>query len=122
MKVYTLSFCSISLINSNLAEVIVDEGIVFDELMVDQYHDFLLNNLDAPFSLLINKRNSYTYTFEAQKIISNLNEVKAIAIVTKVRGSKLSIKTLMHLNSKMNEVAQLFDTRAAALNWLKQLP
>ena len=61
MKVYKLSFGSVIILAPNLAEVIINEGVIIDELNVDEYHDFLLTNLDAPFSLLVNKKHSYTY-------------------------------------------------------------
>lgn len=66
MSSHRLSFGIINILKNNLAEVIVDEGIVMDVVMIDEYHDFLLNTLDAPFALLVNKKHSYTYTFSAQ--------------------------------------------------------
>ncbi|MFD2725516.1 hypothetical protein [Hyunsoonleella rubra] len=63
MKEYKLSFGTIIVLKDNLAEVIINEGVVMNEVMVDIYHDFLLSYLKAPFSLLINKKNSYSYTF-----------------------------------------------------------
>ena len=119
MKVYRLSFGTIGMISSKLVEVIVSEGVVMDKVKVEEYHNFLLQNLDASFSLLINIIHPYTYTFEAQRIISNLDAVKSIAIVTQTKGAVLSIKTLMLLNSKMNEAVCLFNRRDEALHWLE---
>ena len=72
MKIHVLSFCTIIIINPQLAEVIVAEGEIVDEAKVAEYHYFLLDNLFVPFSLLINKIHPYTYTFEAQKNIGQL--------------------------------------------------
>ena len=58
MKSRRLSFCEIILLKDDLAEVIIDEGVLLDLKMVKQYHLFLLLNLKAPFSLLINKKYS----------------------------------------------------------------
>ena len=44
MESYKLSFGVINILRNNLGEVIVNDGIVMDEVMVDEYHDFLLNN------------------------------------------------------------------------------
>lgn len=52
MERFKLAFGEIKILNKNLAEVILDEGIVFDEIMVDEYHDFLLNSLIPPFFLI----------------------------------------------------------------------
>jgi hypothetical protein len=119
MKSYKLSFGTIVLLSNKIAEVIVDEGVVMDEIMVDEYHDFLLNNLDAPFSLLINKKNSYTYTFGAQKVIANLNEIKAMGVVTKTSGAVMSTETLMNVNDNVFKNIQMFNKREEALEWLE---
>jgi len=49
--------------------------------MVEEYHAFLLAHLVSPFSLLINKINSYSYNFDAQINLATLKEIKAMAVV-----------------------------------------
>lgn len=121
MGIHTLSFCTVNVINPQLAEVIVAEGEVIEETNVNEYHDFLLDNLSAPFSLIINKINAYTYTYEAQKIIGQLKEIKAVAIVTPTSGSLMSTKVLLHINGDVQHVIKLFKARDEALDWLEQL-
>ena len=118
MKSYKLSFGTIVLIKENLAEVIINDGVVMDEIMVDEYHDFLLTALARPFSLLINKKHSYTYTFYAQKTILNLKEVKAMAVLVYNRGGIMSTETLINLNESSNWNIKLFQFRDEAVNWL----
>ncbi|WP_100610767.1 hypothetical protein [Confluentibacter lentus] len=118
MKSYRLSFATISILEKNLAEVIIDEGVIMDEIMVDAYHDFLLSNLSAPFSLLINKKNCYSYTFEAQKTICNLKEIHLIAVVVTTNGGLLSTQTLIKLNENSNWNIELFQERDLALEWI----
>ncbi|OYX22459.1 MAG: hypothetical protein B7Z06_11615 [Flavobacteriales bacterium 32-35-8] len=118
MKSYRLSFATISILEKNLAEVIIDEGVIIDEIMVDEYHDFLLSNLSAPFSLLINKKNCYAYTFEAQKTICNLKEIHLIAVVVTTNGALLSTQTLIKLNENSNWNIELFPERDLALEWI----
>ena len=115
-KVYKLSFGTIITINNHLAEVIIDEGIEMDEHLVDAYHDFLLSHLKAPFSLLINKKNSYSYTFEAQKIIANLEEIDNMAVLVGTLGSTLATKTIISLKEREN--IKIFVDRVEALDWL----
>ncbi len=122
MKSYKLSFGTINVINNNLAEVIVDYAVVLDEVMVDEYHDFLLTNLEAPFSLLINKTNSYSYTFGAQKIIANLKEIKAMGVYVGTNGGLMSTETLMDLNQGDEWNLKMFMSRDEAYNWLIELP
>ena len=115
---HKLSFGTINILKNNLAEVIVDEGVVMDEVMIDEYHDFLLNTLDVPFALLVNKKNSYTYTFTAQKNIVHLNEIKAIAVITKTSGAVMSTETLINVNGNINSNIKLFQERQSGLTWL----
>tara|TARA_R110000796_G_scaffold120962_4_gene235115 strand:+ start:492 stop:698 length:207 start_codon:yes stop_codon:yes gene_type:complete len=56
MKSHRLSFGEIIILKDNLAEVIINEGVLMDIKIVEDYHQFLLTHLKAPFSLLINKR------------------------------------------------------------------
>ncbi|ALJ06332.1 hypothetical protein APS56_14825 [Pseudalgibacter alginicilyticus] len=121
MKSYKLSFGTIIIIKENLAEVIVNEGVVMDEIMVDEYHDFLLSALKKPFSLLINKKYSYTYTFYAQKTIGNLKEINAMAVMVGTNGGLMSTETLINLNHSNNWNIKLFIEREDALNWLENL-
>lgn len=65
-----------------------------DSHMVNKYHEFLLTHLHPPFSLLINKVNSYTYDFTAQTNLANLDEIIAMAVVAYNRISKITTETL----------------------------
>lgn len=119
MRSYKLPFGTIDILKKNLAEVIVEEGIVMDEIMVDEYHDFLLTNLEAPFSVLINKKHPYSYTFEAQKLIGKLNELKAIAVVIGTNGGLMSTETLIDINKNSSWNIKIFQKRDEALSWLE---
>jgi len=105
-------------LRENLAEVIVNEGVIMNEIMVYLYHDFLLTNLKAPFALLINKKNSYSYTFEAQKIIANLKEISHMAVIVGTSGALMSSETLTKMNEANQWNIRLFHTRESALKWI----
>ena len=121
MKVHQLSFGEITILNPNLAEVIISEGIVMDLAMVGQYHAFLLKHLQSPFSLLINKKFSYTYTFEAQKEIASLDAIDAMAVVTETFATKMATKFLISMNEDNDWNIKLFRKRDEALDWLNGL-
>ena len=55
MDLHELPFAKIIILQDDLAEVLIDEGVVMNAQMVAQYHEFLLSHLQAPFALLINK-------------------------------------------------------------------
>ncbi|KJD31970.1 hypothetical protein PK35_12550 [Tamlana nanhaiensis] len=120
-KTFKLSFGVIKILYPNLAEVIVNEGIIMNEIMVDEYHDFLLTNLETPFNLIINKQNSYSYTYGAQKSIADLKEINAMAVVVATSGSLLSTETLMGVNEHKKWNLKIFRTREEALEWLLNL-
>jgi hypothetical protein len=98
--------------------VIVDEGIIMDEIMVDESHDFLLTNLTPPFSLIINKVNRYSYTFEAQKMICNLKAIHLIAIIVTTQGALMAAETLIKINENNNWNIEMFKDKESAINWI----
>jgi hypothetical protein len=57
---HELPFAKTIILDDNIADVMVDDGVVMDMEMIEQYHKFMLLHLRTPFSLLINKVNSYT--------------------------------------------------------------
>ena len=121
MKTHQLSFAKIIIIKDNLAEVIVDDGVLIDLKKVGEYHEFLLTHLRAPFSLLVNKKHSYTYTFKAQTEIASLNQIKAMAVVVEGFNAKKSTDFLISMNN-MSSVwnIQTFMLREEALVWLEK--
>ncbi len=120
MNSYKLSFGTIKILQNNLAEVIVNEGVLMDEVMIDEFHKFLLKTLKTPFGLLINKIYSYSYTFDAQKTIAHLDEIKSMAVVANTSGAVMSTETLINVNGNINRNIKLFQEREVALSWLKK--
>lgn len=123
MDIHELSFGKIHVLDEHLAEVIVNDGVEMDMAMVNEYHRFLLDHLSPPFSLLINKLNKYSYTFEAQQQIATLPEIKAMAVVAYNRASEMATNTLKDVHRKVSWNLAVFPERAQALNWLQgQMP
>ena len=118
MELHKLDFANIVILRPDIAEVVVHDGIEITQAMVDQYHDFLLRHLAAPFSLLINKLHSYTYDFSAQKSIANLEQIKAIAVVVYNEVSKISTDSLIKFPREKPWNIEIFSGREMALEWL----
>lgn len=118
MDLYELSFAKIIILNDNVAEVMINDGIEMNEDMVKEYHAFLISHLRSPFSLLINKINSYTYDFQAQMQLATIKEIKAMAVVAYNRVTEITTEALVSLprNEKWN--IQIFSNRNEALDWL----
>jgi hypothetical protein len=120
MKTHVLSFGTITLLRPDLAEVIVNEGIEMDMDMVDEYHMFVSELLAEPCGTLINKKNRYTYTFEAQLAIATLEKIKASAVVVYSETSRISTDALLKLPTHLQQNIKMFSNRDAGLRWLEQ--
>ncbi|MFT4612221.1 MAG: hypothetical protein ACJA1H_000830 [Glaciecola sp.] len=118
MKVCILPFGKINLITPQIAEIIINEGITLDKQQVQDYHHVLRSRLEAPFSILINKENTYSYTFEAQLELGNINDIAYRAVVAYNHNAEMATQIIMDLNKKNNWNIEIFRERLAALNWL----
>ena len=118
MDLHELPFAKIIILRDDIAEVMINDGVEMDMNMVDQYHDFLLTHLRAPFSLLINKVNAYTYDFHAQEELATLKEIKAMAVVAYNRVTRIATETLASFPRDVKWNLQIFSNRDEALAWL----
>lgn len=118
MSSYKLSFGTINILQNNLAEIVVDEGVRMNMVSVGEFHDFIINNLQAPVGLLINKKHSYSYTFKAQKTIIHLEQIKSTAVLAMTSGAVMSTETLININGDFYNNINMFQEREAALHWL----
>ena len=118
MDLHELRFGKIILLSNNIAEVIINDGVEMNEAMVNEYHEFLIAHLHAPFSLLINKINSYSYDFAAQLSLATIKQIKAMAVVSYDRITKHATESLVATPRKVKWNIQIFSNREAALQWL----
>lgn len=120
MTQHQLSFCDIHILAENLAEVIVHEGIEMNMARVAEYHAFLLANLKAPFGMLINKVNAYSYTPGAQMALADLEEIRAMAVLAYSDASESITQGLASLPRERAWNLRIFHNRQTALDWLEQ--
>jgi hypothetical protein len=118
MKIIELTYGKIILIEENIAEVIINEGVVMDEAMIDHYHGVLKMNLKAPFSLLVNKKYSYSYDFYAQKNLATIEEIVAMAVIAYNQVASMTTGILDRLPRKSDWNLKIFSDREEALKWL----
>ena len=121
MITHKLSFCEITLLQGDIAEVVVNEGEELNIEKVAEYHEFLIKEMRHPFSLLINILNSYTYNFEAQQFIGSLSQINAIAVVAYDKISKDIINTVIKVPKEIPWNIKIFKEREAALKWLEDM-
>jgi hypothetical protein len=118
MDLHVLPFAKIIILQKDIAEVMINDGVEMDSKMVDQYHEFLLSHLHPPFSLLINKVNSYTYDFQAQIHLATLKEINAMAVIAYNRITKITTESLASYPRSEKWNLRVFSNRDEALNWL----
>jgi hypothetical protein len=105
-------------LQDNLAEVIINQGVEMTGDMVDEYHDFLRSHLVAPFSLLVNKVNAYSYDFDAQKKLATIPEIERMAVVAYKPSTVNVTELLTKLPREREWKLKIFAERDAALAWL----
>lgn len=118
METHRLPFGEIRILREDLAEVIINDGIVMDLAMVEKYHDFLLEHLTAPFSLLVNTVNAYSYDFDAQKKLGTLSEINAMAVVSYRYSTEVTTRHLAAIPREVEWNLQIFDNPDSAYWWL----
>ena len=118
MELHELPFAKVIVLRDDIAEVMINDGVIMDIAMVEQYHDFLLTHLRAPFSLLVNKVNAYSYDFNAQEKLATLKEINAMAVVAYNRVTEITTETLASYPRNVKWNLRIFSNRDDALTWL----
>lgn len=118
MNGYELSFAKINIIQADIAEVIINEGVEVNVEMVNEARRYLLDNMTIPYSLLINRLHSYTYSTDAKLEASNMIEISSVAIVSydSIMGIALKSMVLIFIKSKWS--IKFFGNRELAISWL----
>jgi len=119
VNVHELSFAKIIIYQDDIVEVIVNNGIEITKKIVDEYHRFLLSHLQAPFSLLINKKNSYSYSFEGHQQLKTIKGITAIAVVVYNQVTAESTKLLASYPRSIPLDFEIFSNHDQAFNWLQ---
>ena len=78
----------------------------------------MLSHLRPPFALIINKINSYTYDFHAQRKLATLKEINYMTVVAYTRMTRLTTESLAAIPREVNWNLKIFSNRDEALAWL----
>lgn len=118
MNIYELPFARIILLQEDIAEVLINDGVEMGAGMVDQCHDFLRSHLRCPFSLLVNNSNSHSYSHAAQEKLATLEEINAMAMVAYNQVAQFAAETLATYPRDHEWDMKIFSNREDALEWL----
>ena len=119
MKNYRLSFCNLTPLADNITEVKIDEDIIVDESMVDEFHNWLAQHHNGAFGVLVDKTNHYSYTFEAQLKLGRIENMQAAAILVKDHSAEVATKALMGIKRRRKIPNSTFYQHDEALEWLQ---
>ncbi len=120
MSNYRLSFCDVISVSNNITETIVDENIEVDNVMIDEYHQWLTKHHDGDFGLLVNKKNHCSYTFNAQLEIGMIDRIKAIAVIVPDLTREIAAHSMLNMRIRRNIPFEIFYRRDKAITWLSE--
>ena len=119
-EIHHLSFCIVSKLSKCCAEFVVNQGVEVNLDMVFEYHDWLLDNLQSPMFILLNKIFPCTYSFDAQIQLASFKDVKAMAVVVNDKISQSTTQILQSVPREGDWRIEVFDEREVALSWLNK--
>jgi len=113
----TLSFASINILDDLIIEVIPHEGIEINAEMADEFQQ-LINNSTTPNLVLVNRRNTFSHSFEAISKIRNFKNIKARVILSTRRSSTIATESLLGDINELSCPTEICSDRDTAINWL----
>ena len=118
---HQLSFCEIEQLSDNTFEVTTAEGAVIDEKCAKEANDFWLKLRKEPFSLLVNNRNSFSFSFTGSVEIGKnpLRKKTAILLGNNKTESQLAMTLDLKKTVNFSEETCCFHDRAKAIEWLE---
>ncbi len=120
---YKLSFCEIEQLSGHTFEVTIDEGTDIDENCAEEAETFWHNLREESYGLLVNNKNSFSYTFLGAQKIGDHSLERKTAILVNSKQSKAQESTVLMLKEIAGNAAnrKLFhsEERDEAIKWLE---
>lgn len=121
VKEYKLSWCTLFQRDDNIVIIEINEGIEVDTSMAQELTDLSDSVLgDTPFTLLSNRVNSYSLSFEAMHTLAVQPNLVALAVVIYSKYSKLLIETQnFFISTIKKKPVKIFTDKNTAMEWLQ---
>lgn len=116
----TLNFAETRRHDHNIIEVIPHDDIEINIKDMDDLQALINNNAD-PVLLLINRRNEYSYSFDAIRAIRSLENVKALALLFNNLTESYGARIIQGEKDKCHYPSETFLDKQDALEWLNSL-
>ena len=115
---HRLSFCRLQIIDQNIVEIILDDGVEISGQMVDEFFAAIEGKMNSQISILLDKATQYSYTFDALIKLSESTKIRNIGVITYDALSRSSAIYMMERFNKSKKTVELFESREDALAWL----
>lgn len=117
---YRLSFCNVTVINTDTVEITFDNGVEINLDMVNEFWDFINTKMLGKISVILNKSTSYSYEFDASIALSESDRIKNIAVVCYDEISATASEYMKKSFNKSGKNIKIFHTKQEALDWLME--
>lgn len=117
---YKLSFCEIEQLSDRVFEVTTDAGIVIDDKGAKEANDFWIELRKDPFCLLVNNKNSFSFSFTGSLEIGKNTLRKKTAILLSDKKTKGMVEPILDIKATVtSEKTRCFQDRDEAIKWLE---
>lgn len=118
---YKLSFCEIEQLSDNIFEVTINAGAIIDEECSEEAEKFWHHLRTVPYRLLVNNKNSFSYSFMGSQKIGEHSLEEKTAILVDDPISKNQMSTVLELKDMAGNIAnrKVFRDRVSAMKWLE---
>ena len=118
LNTYHLSGVDVTHYTNGIAELFGKPGINVSAEQITAMFKLIDSLNPRPKAVMTNRKNQYSFSFEAIQVIKEYKGVKALAILTYSRTSFIAAK---FARSKHFEIRVFYNARDEAMNWLKQV-
>ena len=117
---YSLSFCDVYQIADDIYETIDKEGATIDQKCAEESWNFWNDLRKEPFALLVNCKNSFSFSFEGAQQIGKHPLQNKTAFLIHDASQRMEIESAMEIKKTVGHpyYYKVFSERDEALKWL----
>ncbi len=120
----TTSFGQVNFLSNNVVELIINKGIEVSLELVDEYDALMAENFTCDYAILVNRLNSYSFSYEALLCIGSAQHLKAVAIINygvENEEQTKNLQAIRHMDDlNIKEFSGLELGRESAIKWLEK--
>ena len=117
---YSLSFCNIYQIADDIFETIDKEDVIIDHKCAEESWNFWNELRKEPFALLVNCKNSFSFSFEGAQHIGKHPFQKKTAFLIEDASQRKKLELAMEIKEKVGHSYdyKVYSDREEAIKWL----